>query len=404
MTAVTVPPSLYPSAARLSERVDWGLVLTVAALLTFGLVMVASASIGFADSVYGDPWFFVKRHLVYLLLGCLGGALVAAIPAAVWRDYGWALLLLALLLLVLVLVPGLGRRVNGSQRWLVFGPITVQAAEVVKFCGIVFFAGYLARCQLQLRSSWRSIVKPVALVGLIVVLLLMQPDFGSAVVFSATVVAMMFLAGVRLWQFGLLTLLAGGGLVMMALLSPYRLQRLVTFLDPWADQFNSGYQLTQSLIAFGRGEWLGVGLGNSLQKLFYLPEAHTDFIFAIVAEEFGLIGCAALIGLFATLVVKALGIARKAIVAGDAFASFVAFGIAALVGGQTFINIGVSCGLLPTKGLTLPFISYGGSSLVVSCALMALLLRLDWELRLDKELRRPQPAPKKPRGSRRRAG
>ncbi|TQV79424.1 putative lipid II flippase FtsW [Exilibacterium tricleocarpae] len=396
MSAVIAPTSLYAPVAGTVARVDLELVAIIAALLTIGIVMVASASVGFADSVYGDPWFFVKRHAIYLLLGGLGGALVAAVPPVVWRDYGWVLLLLALLLLVLVLVPGLGRRVNGSQRWLIFGPITVQASEVAKFSAVVFFAGYLARRQLELRGGWSGIVKPTLLVAVIVFLLLLEPDFGSAVVICATVVAMMFLAGVKMWQFGLLTLLGGCGLALIAILSPYRMQRLITFLDPWADQFNSGYQLTQSLIAFGRGEWLGVGLGNSVQKLFYLPEAHTDFIFAIVAEEFGLIGCTLLIGLFVGLVFKVLDIARRAIVAGDAFASFAAFGIAILIGGQTFINIGVASGLLPTKGLTLPFISYGGSSLIVCCALMAFLLRLDWELR------RPAPvAEKKQRGRRR---
>ena len=395
MSVVSVPASLRAPLAQRMPGVDVQLLSIIVALVTIGVVMVASASVGYADSVYGDPWFLVKRHAVYLVLGCAGAVLVAAVPPAIWRDYGWALLLFSLLLLLMVLIPGVGREVNGARRWLALGPITVQASEVAKFCMVIFFAGYLSRRQQALQESWRGVITPVALVVVIAVLLLLEPDFGSAVVLCATVVAMMFLAGVKVWQFGLLVVLGSCGLALMALLSPYRVQRLITFLDPWADQFNSGYQLTQSLIAFGRGEWFGVGLGNSVQKLLYLPEAHTDFIFAIVAEEFGLIGCALLIGLFVALVFKILDIAKRAILAGNAFASFAAFGIAVLIGGQTFINIGVASGLLPTKGLTLPFISAGGSSLIVCFALMALLLRLDWELR------RPPAEQKKKRGGRR---
>ncbi len=380
MNAVTLAP-LSVSVLNREHRFDWSFVIATLALVSVGLVMVASASVGFAASVYGDPWFFIKRHVIYLLLGGASAILVASLPVNLWRQYGWMALLLALTLLMLVLIPGIGRKVNGSQRWLLLGPLTLQASEVVKFCCVVFFASYLARRQYELQSSWKGIVKPLLVLGLIVFLLLLEPDFGSSVVLSATVVSMLFLAGVKLWQFAVLVLIGVSGLVSLALVSPYRLQRLITFLDPWADQFNSGYQLTQSLIAFGRGEWFGVGLGNSVQKLFYLPEAHTDFIFAIVAEELGLFGGAVVIGLFTFLVAKTFGIARLAIQREDYFSSFAAFGIGILLAGQAFINIGVASGLLPTKGLTLPFISYGGSSLIVSCALMAFLFRLDWELR-----------------------
>lgn len=380
MTIRALSP-VTPLSLREQPQLDWMLITLWLSLVSVGLVMVSSASISFAASNYGDPWFFTKRHLIYLCLGIAAGVVVASIPMSVWRRYSGLLFIVAVVLLVAVLIPGVGRRVNGSQRWLAFGPITVQASEIAKFCAIVFFAGFFERRQQELQQGWRGFIKPIGVVGLLVLLLLMEPDFGSSVVISATVVAMMFLAGVKLWQFSLLVLGAVGSLGLVAVMSPYRLQRLVTFLDPWADQFNSGYQLTQSLIAFGRGEWFGVGLGNSVQKLFYLPEAHTDFIFAIVAEEFGLLGALVVMALFVSLVIRILAMARRGISSGDRFASFAVFGIAVLIAGQAFINVGVASGLLPTKGLTLPFISYGGSSLVMGCVFMAFLLRVDWEQR-----------------------
>jgi cell division protein FtsW len=237
-----------------------------------------------------------------------------------------------------------------------------------------------------MRQQWRGFIKPVVVIGLIGLLLLLEPDFGTTVVLVATVVAMMFLAGIKLFHFSLLVAAGAGGLAAIAIFSPYRMQRLITFLDPWADQFNSGYQLTQSLIAFGRGEWFGVGLGHSVQKLFYLPEAHTDFIFAIIAEEFGLIGSAIVMGLFALLMVRLFSIAQQAIAKQAYFCGFAVFGIAIMMSGQAMINVGVASGFLPTKGLTLPFISYGGSSLLISCALMALVMRIHWEIKALPEL------------------
>ncbi len=362
-------------------HLDWSLFSIWLALTSIGLVMVSSASISYAAANYGDPWFFAKRHLIYLFIGITAGALVASVPVSIWRRYSGLLFFVAVALLIVVLIPGVGRRVNGSQRWLALGLITVQASEIVKFCAIVFFAGFFERRQQELQQGWRGFLKPIGVVGVLVFLLLLEPDFGSSVVISATVVAMMFLAGVKLWQFVLLMMAGIGGLGLVAVLSPYRLQRLITFLDPWADQFNSGYQLTQSLIAFGRGEWFGVGLGNSVQKLFYLPEAHTDFIFAILAEEFGLLGAIVVIGLFVALVVRILKVAKNGIVSGERFSSYAVFGVGVLMAGQAFVNVGVASGLLPTKGLTLPFISYGGSSLVMGCVFMAFLLRVDWEQR-----------------------
>ncbi|WP_444911378.1 putative lipid II flippase FtsW [Microbulbifer sp. PAAF003] len=363
-----------------SEWQDGLLLLSVLVLASIGVVMVASASIAFATDIYGDPWYFLRRHLAFLMVGGLAGFVVSQIPLSIWSRLSWPLLLFACLLLIAVLVPGIGREVNGSRRWLVFAGITVQPAEVAKFCLLVFFASFLTRRNKQLRH-WTSFMVPVVILASVALLLLLQPDFGSVVVISGTVLAMVFLAGARLPHTFLLVAAAASGLAIMALMSPYRLQRLLTFLDPWGDQFASGYQLTQSLIAFGRGEWFGVGLGNSVQKLFYLPEAHTDFIFAILAEEWGMLGGVVLVGLFVVLTYSLLRLVKEALVQEKFFAALLAFGMAVLLAGQAFVNMGVASGLLPTKGLTLPFVSSGGSSLIVCCALLGLAMRIRAELK-----------------------
>ena len=364
-----------------NQRVDWTLLSLWMVLMSIGLVMVASASVAFAAANYGDAWYFAKRHGVYMVMGATLAMVVVSIPMSVWQRYAGYFLLFTLLLLVIVLIPGIGKKVNGSQRWLSLGIISVQVSEIAKFCAVVFFASFFARRYHELHFGWQGFLKPLLVVGLFVVLLLLEPDFGSSVVLSATVFAMMFIAGVRMWHFLLLIGLGVASLGAVAVFSPYRMQRLITFLDPWADQFNTGYQLTQSLIGFGRGEWFGLGLGNSLQKLFFLPEAHTDFIFAIIAEEFGLVGATVIIGLFVALILRVFTIAKNNLAVGKAFAAFAAFGVAILFSFQVFINVGVASGLLPTKGLTLPFISYGGSSLLVSCVLLAFVMRIEWEVR-----------------------
>lgn len=360
---------------------DWALLMVVFGLLGFGLVMVASASIDFAAEHYDDGWYFAKRHGIYLLLSLAAAALVVSIPSAVWQRYSGVLLLGSLALLVVVLIPGIGRSVNGSQRWLSLGPVNVQVSEVAKFALIMFFASFLTRRQQEISAGWGAFAVMIGIIGLVVALLLLEPDFGSAVVLCLTCGAMMFVGGVRLFRFILLSLVGVAGLSAMAVLSPYRWQRLVTFLDPWADQFSSGYQLVQSLIAFGRGQWFGLGLGNSIQKLFFLPEAHTDFVFAIIAEELGFVGAFILIGVFTFLSYKIFSISRRANQQGKLFISYASFGIGVILTAQAFINMGVAAGLLPTKGLTLPLISYGGSSLIVTCAFLAVVMRMDWELR-----------------------
>ena len=358
---------------------EWVLPLCVLALVSIGVIMVASASIAFASDVYDDSWYFLKRHLVFLAAAGIGALVVSRISLDTWSNLSWTLLFFAIALLIVVLIPGVGRSVNGSMRWIALGPITVQPAEVAKFCCLIFFASFLTRRNEKLRH-WSSFMVPITVLGFVAVLLLLEPDFGSVVVISGTALAMVFLAGARLPHTFLLVGVAACGLVLMALISPYRLQRLTTFLDPWGEQFSGGYQLTQSLIAFGRGEWFGVGLGNSVQKLFYLPEAHTDFVFAILAEEWGLLGGLMVIGLYAALTWSLLRLVRKALARQAFFAALLTFGIAVLIAGQAFVNMGVASGLLPTKGLTLPFVSSGGSSLVICCALFAVAWRVQKEL------------------------
>jgi len=366
---------------RESQGVDGTLILLWLTLMSFGLVMIASASIAFAAEQYADPWFFVKRHGFYVALSLVLAAGVVAVPVRYWQaNAGW-LMLGVLGLMVLVLFPGLGREVNGARRWLNLGVFSIQVSELAKLATIIFFARFFARRHSELYTGWRGFMKPLLVLGLICGLLLLQPDFGSVVVLAWAALAMMFIAGVKLRHFALLVLLAGSALALLAVYKPYRMERLVSFLDPWAVQFDTGYQLTQSLIAFGRGEWLGLGLGNSLQKLFYLPEAHTDFIAAIAAEEFGLLGLLVLLGIFAALILRLFAVARHCLDKRHLFAAFASFGVASLFTIQVFINLGVAAGLLPTKGLTLPFISYGGSSLLISSVLIAFVLRVDWEQR-----------------------
>ena len=367
---------LRPDVSRLLTT---RMVMIWAVLLTFGLVMVASSSIAFADSTLGDPWYFTRRHFIFLAMALTLSTAVAMVPLAVWQKYAWVLLILAFVLLLIVLIPGVGRRVNGSQRWLVIGGLTLQASEAVKFCAIIFFASYFTKRASALSRYNKGLLRALAILGVLVLLLLAEPDFGSSVVVVITVMAMLFFVGARLWVMLSLLVVGGGLFTTVALMSPYRLQRLVTYLDPWADQFNAGYQLTQSLIAFGNGQWMGQGLGNSIQKMLYLPEAHTDFVFAVIAEEFGLVGGIIVIALFGALIFEVLRRCRSRMAHSDFFPALLAFGIAILFAMQAFINIGVSSGFLPTKGLTLPFISYGGSSLLLCCALMGLMLRIDWE-------------------------
>lgn len=360
---------------------DLPLVYTALALLGLGLVMMASASFGIADSQLGQPHYFLLRQAGFVAFGLFVATLVLHVPLGLWERMGTPLLAVSMALLVLVLIPGIGREVNGSARWLSLGLVNVQPSELAKLFAITYLAGYLLRHGDELRRELRGFLKPVLVLALVCVLLLAEPDFGAAAVLMVTALGMMFLGGVRLWQFAALLGLVTAALAVLAISSPYRVERITGFLDPWSDPFASGFQLTQALIAFGRGEWLGVGLGSSIQKLFYLPEAHTDFLFAVIAEELGLIGSLSVIGLFAFMVWRAFRIGRRAELAQRPFGAYMAYGLAIWLGLQAFTNMGVNMGLLPTKGLTLPLMSYGGSSLVVACVAVALLLRVEHETR-----------------------
>ncbi|WP_273208066.1 putative lipid II flippase FtsW [Marinobacter subterrani] len=359
------------------------LVISSVALMVVGIVMISSASMDMAAETMGNSYHYVIRQLLFAGLGSFAALLAVNVPVAWWERSGWLLLGVGLLVLVLVLTP-LGRTVNGSTRWIPFGLFNVQVSEVAKLCLIAYLAGYVVRRRQELLNTWAGFLKPLVVLGVASVLLVIQPDFGATVVLVTAAAGMIFLSGVRLSRFVPLigTLVVLGAILIVT--QPYRLKRVVSYLDPWKDQFDSGYQLTQSLIAFGRGDWGGVGLGNSIQKLFFLPEAHTDFIFAIIAEEFGLMGSLLVLGLFTVLVVTSFVIARRAEIAGMPFAACFAYGLALLIGLQAGINMAVSTGLLPTKGLTLPLVSYGGSSLMITCVSIGILARVEME-RLDKE-------------------
>lgn len=369
------------SVAQASMMPDQALVAISVALILVGLVAISSASIEYAQINYNNAWFHTSRHLIYLAVAAVVAVVVYRIPLRFWEDTGWVWLFAALALLILVLIPGVGREVNGSQRWLPVGPFTLQPSEFAKMAMIIYLAGYMVRREHEVRNEWQGFLKPMAVLFAATLLLMVEPDFGATVIVAGSAFGMLFLAGVKLGHF--LVVLAGavGALLVLVISEPYRVKRLTAYTDPWADPYDTGFQLTQSLIAFGRGEWLGVGLGNSVQKLFYLPEAHTDFVFSIWAEETGFIGAFAVIALYAALIGRILWVGRAAQWAGYAFGAYVCYGVALVFSGQAFVNMGVSSGLLPTKGLTLPFVSYGGTSLIVCCAMLALVMRIDQQVR-----------------------
>ena len=345
-------------------------------IVLLGLVMVTSASVSIAGQESGQPFYYLERQLFLTLIGGACAALVFSIPTELLERASLPLLAIAIALLVIVLVPGLGHSVNGSRRWLRLAGANFQVSELARVLVLIYIASYAVRREAELRESFVGLGKPLLLLFGVCALLLLEPDFGAATVLFATGFGLLFLAGARLRYVIAMTAIAGAGFAVLAVSSSYRMRRLTAFLDPWADPFNSGFQLTQSLIAIGRGQWFGVGLGDSVQKLFYLPEAHTDFLFAVLAEELGLIGVVLTLALFLGLVWRSFQIARLAAAAGLKFPAYLASGFGLWIGIQAFINIGVNMGVLPTKGLTLPLMSYGRSSLIVALAWVGLLLRV----------------------------
>ncbi|MCH8845477.1 MAG: putative lipid II flippase FtsW [Proteobacteria bacterium] len=381
-----IPRSHISATNGLFRPYDAWLMTVIFLLLGLGLVMVASSSMAIADRQFHEPLHYFWRQMFSVAIGMSFIIAALKIPLSVWEFLSVPLLVLGLLLLILVLIPGVGREVNGSTRWISMGSLALQASEPVKLCVIVYLAGYMVRHGEQVRNNFAGFIRPICVLTIVAGLLLLEPDYGSCVVLFATALGMLFMGGVPLGRFFAWVLTAVVVLASLAILSPYRLQRLMSFVDPWQDPFNSGFQLTQALIAFGRGDWFGVGLGSSVQKLFYLPEAHTDFVFSVFAEEFGLMGTTILILLFSFLVWRAFVIGHIAERMGKLFAAYLAYGIGLIIGVQVFINMGVNLGVLPTKGLTLPLLSYGGNSMIITCLLLGILLRVEVENRQIKRL------------------
>lgn len=371
--------ALQRRAVKIRElpQLDYPLLATAMGLLLLGVVMVGSATM---HNYAGDPYYFVSRHLFAVMLGLTAGLIVMRIPIDSWERWSTLLYIVGLLLLVLVLIPGIGRTVNGAQRWISLGGFNLQSSEFMKLFMMLYLAGYLRRKQVEITTSVWGFIKPLLPVFMAAALIMLEPDMGTTVVLLFTAFGMLFLGGVPIRQYFVLFAVVIVSLAALVIIEPYRMQRVTSFMDPFADPLNSGYQLSNALIAFGRGEWSGVGLGEGVQKLFYLPEAHNDFLIAVIGEEFGLLGTVSIISLFAFISWRAFRIGAMAEKSKKIFAAFVAYGCGLWLGFQAFINIGVNLGLLPTKGLTLPLMSYGGNSIIVACIVIALLQRIHLEV------------------------
>jgi len=376
------------SPAEFDEALAW----TALILLLLGMMMVYSASIATAEAsrfTGNQPAYFLSRHALFLAVSLVGALLAFQVPINVWQTLSPWLFLLGIVSLVLVLIPGVGREVNGARRWLSLGVANLQPSEFMKLAVVLYAADYTARKSALMHSFKKGLLPMLAVMLVVGWLLLREPDFGAFVVIACIAMGILFLGGMNGKWFAGLFVLALAGFLILILSSPYRMQRIFGFMDPWADPYGKGYQLSHALIAFGRGEWLGVGLGASVEKLFYLPEAHTDFLLAVIAEELGLVGVVAIIALFTWIILRAFAIGRQAAASERYYAALVAQGAAVWLGVQTLINMGVNMGVLPTKGLTLPLMSFGGSGILANCLLLAILLRIDYE---NRALMRGQPA------------
>jgi len=378
---VTSPAALLSRRRRSQAPLDFPLLLVALGLLAFGMVMVSSASMTIGDTCCKDPFYFVHRHAIALGIALATALAAFYVPVERWQRTGVWLFLLGLLLLVLVLIPGVGRTVNGATRWIPLGPLSLQPSELMKLFAVIYVSGYLVRHADLVASQLSGFLRPMLLVGIAAVLILKQPDFGTSAVMLAAVMGLLFLGGASVMPFAVLFGTVLLGLTMLILTSEYRMKRVLSFLNPWEDAFNSGYQLSQALIGFGRGEWLGVGLGNGIQKQYFLPEAHTDFLASVIGEELGLVGMLVIIAAFVFITWRAFRLGARAEAQGQPFAAYTAQGIGLWLGLQAFVNIGVNVGLLPTKGLTLPFLSYGSNSLIVASIGIAILMRIDATIR-----------------------
>jgi cell division protein FtsW len=369
---------------------DMKFIFAIMFLLAFGFIMVSSASMVDAKHDYGNAYHFVIRQGIFsiLALGVMFTALF--IPIDNYYKMGALWLIIAFLLLTAVLIPGIGHVVNGSRRWIPLLVINVQVSEVVKLCGIMYFSSYLVKYGDSARNEFWGVIKPIFILAAMAFLLLLEPDFGASVVMFTAVFGILFMAGVNLKWFGMLLVLGATAATALVIHSPYRLARLTSFSNPWLDPYGTGYQLTQSLIGFARGGWFGLGLGNSIQKLYFLPEEHTDFILAIIAEEFGTIGVFLLLSIYGLLVWRGLQIAKLAHKLDRLFEAYISYGITFWIAFQVIVNVGVNIGVLPTKGLTLPLISYGGSSLLVMSYVLGVMLRIDFENKLTVDMLKPK--------------
>ncbi len=382
-----LPQIRLPIAFSTRPTIDPVLASIVGGLLLMGLVILMSASVTIADAEFGNPFHYFYRQVFAIGIGAIAFMFMLLVPTDVWQRFGFVLLLLSLFVLALVLVPGVGLTEKGATRWISAAGFTVQVSDPARIGLILYVAGYIVRRKDDLQRKFSGLARPMFVLSIAAGLLLAEPDFGAATVLLATTMTMLFVGGARLRDFMLFFVAGLAAMTVLAIGSPYRLARLTGFLNPWADPYNSGFQLTQSLIAIGRGEWFGVGLGSSVQKLFYLPEAHTDFVFAVYAEEFGLLGSLLLIATFCFLIIRIFQLSRRAANAGLWFQAYAALGIGTWLGLQAFVNLGVNMGLLPTKGLTLPLISYGRSSLITTMAAIGLLFRIHHEISLPQPVR-----------------
>jgi cell division protein FtsW len=363
---------------------DRMLVWLIVLLLGLGIVMVYSASIAIAEggrATGNQPTYYLVRHMLFVAVGVAGAIVAFQVPMRLWQQSAPYLFIAGMVLLVLVLIPGIGREVNGSRRWISFYFMNLQPSELVKVCVVLYAADYTVR-KAAFMHSLRHGFMPMFFVMLATgALLLLEPDFGAFAVITAIAMGILFLGGMNWRLFAGLIVMLVIGFLLLIVTSPYRMHRIAGFMDPWSDPYGRGYQLSHALIAFGRGEWLGVGLGGSVEKLFYLPEAHTDFLLAVIAEELGFVGVILIVMAFAWIVTRAFAIGRRAAMLERYFGSLVAQGVGLWIGIQAIINMGVNMGMLPTKGLTLPLLSFGGSAIVTTCAALAILLRVDWENR-----------------------